>query len=181
MFTFGSGSSFSFGYSYSSRRYRHESRPKVLKAGQVTPRLPNELFERVVEHLGASNAKGGLAKLLQTSRAAYDAVAPTLYKEVVITRQNAKSFYLGLLPGPPRLKQAKRDQGITWDEFINTDRSVLAEETRNRDRLRKGGEKRKLFAVWPDVDIVNSLFVLASLDPLFNIGMNADSQQDSIM
>jgi hypothetical protein len=64
MFTFGSVSSFSFGYSYSSRRYRHESRPKVLKAGQVTPRLPNEIFQRVVEHLGPSNAQGGLAKLL---------------------------------------------------------------------------------------------------------------------
>jgi len=154
MFRFGLGSSHSFDYVNASRQSRMDSRPRVPKSGQVTPRLPNEIFQRVIQQLADADAKGSLASILVTSRAAYDAVAPTLYKEVILTRKGADSFYRGLNPGLPRVQQPKREKTITWDQFIKADKHVQDQHRKKRDKhMKGGGGKRKLHAVWPHVDI----------------------------
>ena len=141
----------------------------IPKSGRISPRLPNELMQHVIQHLDNTDSKAALANLLQTSRAAYDAVAPALYNEVVITRRNAESFYRGLPPGPPRVKRAKRIMSTTWQAFeretaasrigtepgrVLSDCEVALEATRRDIRRQKHRDRdNEHHNVWPHVDV----------------------------
>jgi hypothetical protein len=166
-------------------------RRTIPKSGQVSGRLPNELIQRVIDHLGNTDSRGALASLLQTSRAAYDAVAPVLYDNVLITRQNAKSFYRGLPPGLPRVKRAKTSKGTTWDKFeretaasrvdsgpgrVLSDCERELEATRRDIRRQQNRHRdRKHHDVWPHVDVDSDDSDLESDSDSSDIGDGVDN------
>lgn len=95
-------------------------------------KLPNDVIQVVINHLGQSKQLATLASLLFTSRAAYNAVAPTFYDEVVITRKNARGVFLRLHKGVPLARQAKRVKLITWERFKHPDHDREFEDTARR-------------------------------------------------
>jgi hypothetical protein len=112
--------------------------------------------------LGKSRDLSTLAVLLRTSSASYLAVSPTLYETVIVTRKNARSIYLGLSEGPARIRRVRIVKGIDWDEFKHVDHKRDYEKA--REYWAKGNRrKRKLYNVWPDIDI-NSDDSLSGID-----------------
>ena len=95
-------------------------------------KLPNEVIQVVINHPEQAKQLSTLASLLCTSRAAYNAVAPTFYDEVVITRKNARGVFLGLHKGVPLARQAKRVKLITWERFKHPDHDREFEDTARR-------------------------------------------------
>jgi hypothetical protein len=118
----------------------------------ITSKLPNEVFHKVVEHLGRDGDLSTLARLLRTSNAAYTAVAPTLYGEVVITRKNAKSFYLGLMEHHLRAPHQVSPTGISWEEFKDPKHNADCEAA-NEARVKATRRERQVRCVWPQADI----------------------------
>ncbi|CAK9783437.1 hypothetical protein CC85DRAFT_310359 [Cutaneotrichosporon oleaginosum] len=78
-------------------------------------RLPPDILVRVADLLAARGARGTLAALARASRAAYDAAAPALYREVVLGPR-AVGLLSALAPGDVGLRsdEATRRRLRAW-------------------------------------------------------------------
>ena len=116
------------------------------------PTLPAELFQRIITHLADTDQKATLAKLLVLSHDVFEIVGASLYKELVVTRKNARSIYRGF-PTPPRSSRRRRygsDRGITWAEFRHPNHA-LEWAAHLRSRAIDDSSSR-VYAVWPNFD-----------------------------
>lgn len=113
------------------------------------PVLPVELFKKIVDHLGDTKQLGTLAIIMRSSQSTYDTIAPVLYRDVTITRKNARTLFLGL-PTPPEEPKKRRvvSKGITWEEL---QRGSQIKESRPKTRQEK--EAERAYLLWPNADL----------------------------
>ncbi|GFZ45677.1 hypothetical protein JCM24511_03406 [Saitozyma sp. JCM 24511] len=122
----------------------------------VGPVFPNEILCIILDHLALSHHLRTIASLLQCSHGTYDLVSPYLYRELVLTRSNARGVFCGLATPPPRLrrtyaKKASAPGDINWRRFLSQD--FYLEWARIYEAApNEGLRSRREYLVWPNAD-----------------------------
>jgi hypothetical protein len=130
-----------------------DDQPHKKAKEQVTERrmpvLHVELFKKIVDHLGDTKQLGTLATIMRSSQSTYDTIAPVLYRDITITRKNARSLFLGL-PTPPEQPKARKivSKGITWEEL---QRGSHVKEW--KPKMRQEKETERAYLLWPNADL----------------------------
>ncbi|RSH94013.1 hypothetical protein EHS25_006666 [Saitozyma podzolica] len=120
------------------------------------PVFPNEIICIILDHLAQSHRLRTIASLLQCSHGTYDLVSPYLYRELVLTRSNARGVFCGLATPPPRLrrtyaKKASAPGDINWRRFLSQD--FYLEWARIYEAApNEGLRSRREYLVWPNAD-----------------------------